>query len=417
MKKCVFLFATILFSTPFIYSQVNAWEQRADYPGDGRSAAISFSFIDNGFIGTGYDGEDFRRSFYKYDPATDVWLQTESIGGPGGDGMERNCAASFTIGDKGYVATGQSGDPFLQDLWEYNRVSNTWALKASVGGIDRRCGIGFSIDEMGYVGLGQDASGYRRDLWAYDTTSNTWSQKADFVGSPRRLAASFVIDGRAYVGTGDDGAFTQDFYRYDPATNAWSIRAPFAGSPRYGATGFAVNGMGYFTCGYDTTLTNRADFYQYNPLTDAWTQLDDFPGGSRAYASAFVVDTLAFIGMGYDTSYYFDLWMWGDTTNPKPIDTSDAISEQLILAPELHVYPNPVTDIFTLEIPAVFQEMPQMRVFNFNGQSLTHLCKVTNQSGAFTTSIRADISELPPGSYHIVLSSEQYITTTTIVVL
>lgn len=417
MKKICLLNTIFFCSLSGLFSQIPAWEQRADYPGDGRSAAVTFSFPDKGFIGTGYDGEDFRRSFYMYDPATDFWLQTESIGGPGGDGMERNCASSFSIGDKGYVATGQSGDPFLQDLWEYNRISNTWTLKANVGGIDRRCGIGFGIDDMGYVGLGQDATGFRRDLWAYDSTTNTWSQKADFIGTPRRFAACFVIDGRAYVGTGDDGAFKQDFYRYDPATNAWSLRAPFAGSPRYGATGFAVNGIGYFTCGYDTTLTNRSDFYQYDPLTDIWTQLDDFPGGPRSYASAFVVDTLAFVGMGYDTSYLFDLWMWGDTTNPKPIDTAEAILGQYMQPQRLHVYPNPANAYMRIDIPEIFSQMPEISVYNFNGQSVSSQCSYSGEMNGYESYINLNIQALPPGSYQVMLTSDTSRYTATIVVL
>ena len=85
MKKILLLTFTTLICNHFLIAQ-SAWEQRADFPGDGRSATSSFSFSDYGYVGLGYDGEDFRRSFYAYDPATDIWLQTESLGGAAGAG-------------------------------------------------------------------------------------------------------------------------------------------------------------------------------------------------------------------------------------------------------------------------------------------------------------------------------------------
>jgi hypothetical protein len=44
---------------------VDSWTQRADFPGTGRSNAISFIQQDLGFVGTGYDGE-FRDDLYAY---------------------------------------------------------------------------------------------------------------------------------------------------------------------------------------------------------------------------------------------------------------------------------------------------------------------------------------------------------------
>ena len=343
----------ILFCLLLKNIHAQAWEQKTDFPGDGRSSVSSFSFSDYGYVGLGYDGENFRRSFYAYDPFNDSWTQTESLGGVAGDGLERNVAASFTLGNKGYVGTGQGGDPYLNDFWEYNYLTNIWTVKSTVGGIDRRCAIGFSLNGKGYIGLGQDEEGYKNDLWEYDTTANTWAQKADFTGTPRRLAVSFVIDTKAYVGTGDDGGFTKDFYEYNSISNSWFMRNDFDGSPRYGSAAFAVNGKGYIACGYDTTLTNQNDFWEYDPVADSWTALPDFPGGARANLTAFVVDTLAFVGMGYDTAFRYDIWLWGDTTNIIHEDTTDTtiaiidIDAQLI---DIGIFPDPVINEATVNI-------------------------------------------------------------------
>lgn len=414
MKKQLLL-TTIFFQLTALFAQ-SAWEPRADFPGDGRSAVSSFSFIDYGYIGLGYDGEDFRRSFYAYDPSTDNWFQTESLGGAAGSGMDRNLAASFTIGTKGYIGTGQGGAAFLNDFWEYDYTNNTWALLPNVGGIDRRAGIGFSVNGKGYIGLGQDAGGYRKDLWQFDTTANAWTQKADFTGTPRRLAVSFVVDNRVFVGTGEDGAFKNDFYEYNAVSNSWIVRTNFGGSPRYGATGFGVNGKGYITCGYDTTLTNRKDFWEYDPLADSWTQLEDFPGQKRANATAFVVDTLAFVGMGYDTSFMYDIWMWGDTTN---IEIPQAINNIANSNIQLSINPNPVSTnaIIIIDFENITQAV-ELKIFDLHGADVSNLFTITQQARYGNKVVyNARNNNLPPGIYQCVAIDKKIIGVKNFVVL
>lgn len=412
MKRFIYSSLLLLISYSAANAQV-AWKQKADFPGDGRSSASSFSFSDYGYIGLGYDGENFRRSFYAYDPAADTWVQVESLGGAAGDGLERNVAPSFIVGNIGYVGTGQNGDPFLKDFWAYNYTTNVWTLKSDFGGTDRRCSIGFSASGKGYIGLGQDASGFKNDLWEYDTTAGTWTQKADFIGTPRRLAVCFVIDDKAYVGTGDDGGFKNDFYQYNPGTNTWYIKNDFDGSPRYGAIGFAVNGKGYLACGYDTTLANRSDFWEYNPSIDAWTAMPDFPGGARANMSAFVCDTMAYVGMGYDdTSYRYDIWLWGDTTTIKPQDTTDTnvaiinIEKPLL---DISIFPNPVKEATTINIAmGIYDENAEIKIYDLNGNDVTENCSLKRMSNSSNIqSWQLTNHGLPPGTYLVNFISKQ----------
>jgi len=407
MKSILLFCSSICCLTLASYAQPN-WEKKADFPGDGRSAASSFSFTDFGYVGLGYDGEDFRRSFYAYDPIYDTWTQTESLGGAIGEGLERNTAASFTIGNFGYIATGQSGDPFLNDCWKYDYTTNSWTPEASVGGIDRRGAVGFSVNGKGYVGLGQDATGYKNDLWELDTTTGTWSQQADFTGTARRFAIAFVIDGSAYVGTGDDGGFKNDFYEYKAATNSWIVRTNFGGSPRYSATGFALNGKGYVACGYDTTFTNQTDFWEYDPDGDEWIQLADFPGGPRANAIAFTVDTLAFFGMGYDTSFYYDIWLWGDTTDIIIQDTTTAIQSWQNTDVAIQIFPNPITHYSIVEItmPEYNSDL-HITIIDMFGRDVSSSCNVSKtaySNGKYQ--FRLENTHLTPGNYQFVISDK-----------
>lgn len=401
----VFYFLFVLFLSSAGWSQ-NAWKQVADFPGDGRSSSSTFSFSDYGFIGLGYDGDEFNRSFYAYDPVYNSWNAVSSMGGIAGGGLDRNVAAAFTIGNKGYVGTGQGTAAFLNDFWEYNYQTDVWTPKSSFAGTARRSAIGFSVNGKGYIGMGQDASGYKKDIWEYDTTSNTWTQKADFGGTARRLAIVFTIGNKAYAGTGDDGAFTNDFWMYDPSTNSWFMRDDFPGSPRYGATGFALNGKGYLACGYDTTLANRTDFWEYDAITDTWTELEDFPGGRRANAVAFTVDTLAFFGMGYDTSFYFDVWLWGDTTTIIPEDTThdttNAVEDLIVNKKTISIYPNPVNHFATLTVDNENINTENIRLFDINGNDVTSKSTFRlRTAGLKHSEFQMEINGLPEGNYFV----------------
>jgi len=390
-----------------------AWKQKADFPGDPRSSCSSFSFSDYGFIGLGYDGEDFRRSFYAYDPVYNSWIGVSSMGGVTGEGLERNVAAYFTIGTKGYAGTGQGGVSYLGDFWEYNYLTDVWTKKADFGGSTRRSALGFAVNGNGYIALGQDDEGFKNDLWEYDTTANTWTQKADFPGSARRLAMGFVIGGLAYVGTGDDGGFRNDFYVYEEPTNTWFVRDDFPGSPRYSATGFALNGKGYLACGYDTTLVNKSDFWEYDPIADTWTQMPDFPGGPRANAVAYVVDTLAFFGMGYNADFYADIWLWGDTSEiiqPDTTDTTISIIDIPLIEKNISIFPNPVYDHAQIVLDGYWSfDKTNINVFDMQGNNMTAYCNFSNgEADNRQTTIRFDQHDLPAGTYIITLRSGDY---------
>ena len=59
----------------------------------------------------------------------------------------------------------------------------TWIQKADFAGGDRSNAVGFSIGNKGYVATGVDASrGLRNDFWEFDPISGNWTKKADFPG-------------------------------------------------------------------------------------------------------------------------------------------------------------------------------------------------------------------------------------------
>jgi N-acetylneuraminic acid mutarotase len=294
---------------------------------------VGFTIGSYGYITTGFDSANYKRSMYKYDPGIDGWTQVTSLGGATGSGLGRDMAICFVVSTNAYVGLGQGGSPYLYDFWQYSGPSDVWTQKANFPGGKRRGAVSFAINGKGYVTTGQDSLGYKSDTWEYNPTTNVWTQKANFPGSARRLAVGFAIGSKGYLGTGEDGTFKADFYEYDPGANLWTAKASFPGTPRYGASAMVINNKGYVGCGYDNTLQNRNDFWEYDPSLNSWSQKSSFFGTPRSNAVALSIGTLGYLGTGYDGVVRDDFWVFD------PTQTGINDHDQKL---DVGVYPNPV---------------------------------------------------------------------------
>lgn len=188
----------------------NTWLQKADFGGTGRSGAVGFSIGNKGYIGTGTGtSAEALKDFWEYDPITNTWLQKADFGG-----LARWYATGFSIGNKGYIGMGQislsrpdaTGDSSVKDFWEYNPLTNAWLQKADFGGVQRQRAAGFSLGSKGYAGIGESyfsINGFssftsRKDFWQYNPAADNWVQKATFptFSNP---PTSFSIGNRGYV--------------------------------------------------------------------------------------------------------------------------------------------------------------------------------------------------------------------------
>ena len=148
-----------------------------------------------------------------------------------------------------------------------NSKAQGWMQKTDFGGTARLWAVGFSIGEKGYIGTGNEGSSVRRDFWEYDKSNNSWTQKNDFDGTARHIAVGFSIGEKGYIGTGDDGSTfssSKDFWEYDPSAdsaNAWTRKTDFGGSARRNAVGFSIGERGYIGTGIDNS--RRRDFWQF----------------------------------------------------------------------------------------------------------------------------------------------------------
>lgn len=234
--------------------------------------------------------------------AGDAWTKKSNL-----TGIARNRAVGFSIGNKGYVGTGDGGSGPRKDFWEYDPLTDSWSQKADFGGTSRFNAVGFSIANKGYIGTGNDNSGARDDFWQYDPLTNSWSQKANFAGGPRVEATGFNIGNLGYLGT---SGISNDFWQYNPATDTWTQRANVGNAPRYGSAGFSIGNRGYVVGGFVNTIFGfdlSNDVWEYNPSNNTWTQKANLlTGYYTGTLKGFSIGNRGYVGTGR---------AWPGTTN------------------------------------------------------------------------------------------------------
>jgi N-acetylneuraminic acid mutarotase len=353
------------------------WTQKADFPGKPRSGAVGFAIGDKGYLGTGYSknlllmagSPGVEKDFWQYDPVTDKWHRKNDFPGPptadavafsigdkgylasgaGPDfweynpvpdswkqmpdfaGIPRSSAFAFVIGGKGYIGGGASGGIMLSDLWEFDPFQKSWRQMADLPVQSRRAMSAVGAAGKGYVGLGHDYNPEAKEFYAFDPVSNSWSITAAFPGRTRHGAASFAIHDKIYVGSGTFGVensiprAANDMYVFDPSTDSWRAVSGFRESGRLSAVGFSVNGKGYLGLGSDNTINGKKDFWEYDPASNDWTSIPDYPGLSGGY----VFDRPVAFGLG-NRGYVgsTDFWEYNpsDKTWTKKADFPGAVA-------------------------------------------------------------------------------------------
>ena len=307
---------------------IGYWVRMSDFDGLARGEASGFTIGNKGYLACGFDGSknnERMSDLWEYDMEMDAWMQKADF-----PGSARSKATAFSIGDKGYLGTGynyttEGGEVYLNDFWEYDPASNTWTQKADFPGSARYDAVSFSVLGKGYIGAGYDGN-YLKDFYAYEPSSNSWQQIVSIGGTKRQGASSFVIDDVAYICCGqNNGEYVYDFWKYDPASGSWTQLRDIANNSdddydddyniaRRETVSFVIDGKGYIATGYSGGVTS--DYWVYDPATDLWSgdSDDDFTplteatygGSSRSAACSFSTGTRGFVLLGQTGGSYLE---------------------------------------------------------------------------------------------------------------
>ncbi len=321
MKKII----TLLFFVFLYHFAFSQWKQLDSIPVP-RSDAASFSIGDTGYIVAGGNSW-FLYDAWTYDTLTNAWSQIQNFPNTTNDEGQ----VGFSINGIGYVGTGAYiGYSWTNSFYEYTPSAGQWTSIASFPGVARAGAVAFVIGDKAYVGGGHDGptgGNPLNDFYVYNASTGTWGGPiapcpAAGVGSH---AVAFAINGEGYVGTGDTISGSsyipeKDFWKYNPDSDKWTRVADFGGGVRADAAGFAICDKGYVGTGNPDVAQNEftKDFWQYDPVKNKWTRIADYGGTARAYTRAFVIGKTAYVGTGRNASSTSGLGaLWSYT----PIDT------------------------------------------------------------------------------------------------
>ena len=362
MKYALLLFL-FLFSLRGFSQTENYWTKKSDFGGMKRERCVSMSIGNYGYLGMGIDtNESVKNDWWQYDAISDTWMQKAGL-----PASVRRNAIGFSIGSYGYVGTGiDSAEAFngtlLKDFWEYNSVMNTWTAKADYpggGGNGVYFATAFALDNKGFVVCGKiGADSYIDDVWEYKPLTDSWLQLADFPGGQRYQLSSFVVGVKAYVGIGADyNTYLDDIWEYNPGNGMWTRMNDFPGGHRGSACTFTLGERGFICLGTDGGL--KSDLWEYNPYTDAWTTRASYGGSARKSAGAFTLYGKAYVGTG--DGYSGKKASMYEYTPVLILGTDDHS------AADFGVWPNPATDILIVD------DLPSgtsVSLMNLNGETL-----------------------------------------------
>jgi N-acetylneuraminic acid mutarotase len=282
------------------------WVKKSTFNEEARSSSTAFTIGNIGYMGTGYDGDDYYKDFWSYDMDTNSWQQLSDF-----PGLERSSAVSFVINNEGYIGTGYNGDSNeeLSDFYKYNVSSNSWTQISDFGGSGRYGAVGFGSDSFGYVGTGYDGSD-KKDFWKYDPVADSWTEVFGFGGDKRRDGVTFTIDSDVYLGTGiSNGVYEEDFWVFNLDTEVWTELEDVDEDEndyvtRSNAVAFSINGKGYVACGdYSGSVST---VYEYTPSTQGWEEKTEFELYARRDAISFNNGDRAFVALGRNGTLYLD---------------------------------------------------------------------------------------------------------------
>lgn len=311
MKTLYSIICLGIFMTP-VLAGTPIWSSKTDFPGTPRFAAVAFSIGNIGYIGTGQDASSARSDFWAFNTTLETWSQAGNIPNFGGGNKKNNIA--FVVGGKGYVGMGDNST----NVYEYDPSLNTWVSKASITGLSANLGIAFAIGNTAYFRSGDENSMENAtSFWAYDVANNTWSQAPDLteavnggsisVGIVRRSPAAFAVNGKGYIALGLDRSNTNhlNVYQFNPDGNVWTKKSNFPGTIRFACVSISTGTKAYVGLG----AHSANDFWEYDSSVDAWTQITNYPisnNEGRFQATGFAVGDNLYVGTGSLSSTYFN---------------------------------------------------------------------------------------------------------------
>lgn len=102
---------------------IGNWVKVSDFDGVARCSAVTFTIGDKVYVATGgYGGYKYKlNDLWVFNEDSGTWSQKASMGG-----TARTYAVGFATDSYGYVGLGYDGDNYLKDFWRYDPATDSW---------------------------------------------------------------------------------------------------------------------------------------------------------------------------------------------------------------------------------------------------------------------------------------------------
>jgi N-acetylneuraminic acid mutarotase len=142
-----------------------------DFSGNKRYSAVSFIYNQKAYVVTGINSGELVNDFWAYDPSlpSNNWTELRHINNystetydDGYTDIERSNASAFVMtgtksGDLAFISTGENGS-IISTTWEYNFASDLWSRKSNFEGPPTTGAVGFNVQNRGYIATGRSGN-------------------------------------------------------------------------------------------------------------------------------------------------------------------------------------------------------------------------------------------------------------------
>jgi N-acetylneuraminic acid mutarotase len=143
------------------------WTDVQPIKGQKRHGATAFVYNDKAYVCTGSHNNTKVPEMYEYDPSADAWTQKIDLDDNSDWSIVRENASSFVLDNKAYVVFGSSSSSSLTTCWEYDFANNTWTEKPAFESSGREYSIGFTVGTKAFIATGQSGTYYMDDVWEF----------------------------------------------------------------------------------------------------------------------------------------------------------------------------------------------------------------------------------------------------------
>jgi hypothetical protein len=176
----------------------DTWTQKNNLPFGALGGAISYSINDRIYFGIGLDQNQVQQNiWWMYDPASDTWTQKADFAGGA-----RLHGVAFRSKERFFFGLGITQNSLLcSDLWVYYATSNTWVQKADFPGGGLYDAASFYLGDNGYI-VGGYSTTIKKEVWEYSYGNDNWSLIGDFTPGFRRDNMGISVGNVGYCGFG-----------------------------------------------------------------------------------------------------------------------------------------------------------------------------------------------------------------------